>query len=75
MERVNVSTVITASFSEVILFYRKVTKAAVQQMNKLWHTSSTYMNPILHEYAEKLTSKLPGDLKVIQQFNCDSSSS
>jgi 4-aminobutyrate aminotransferase-like enzyme len=64
VERVNVSTVNTASFSKRY-FYRRVSEAAMQQMNKLWHTSNSYMNPILHEYAEKLTSKLPGDLKVI----------
>lgn len=65
MGRVNTSTVKTVSVQKVILFYRKVNQAAMQQMNALWHTSNCYMNPILHEYAEKLTSKLPGDLKVI----------
>ncbi|XP_021916539.1 alanine--glyoxylate aminotransferase 2, mitochondrial isoform X3 [Zootermopsis nevadensis] len=50
----------------------KVNQAAMQQMNALWHTSNCYMNPILHEYAEKLTSKLPGDLKVVYFVNSGS---
>jgi len=37
------------------------------QVDKLWHTTNIYMHPGIHEYAEKLTAKLPGDLKVIQR--------
>jgi hypothetical protein len=42
----------------------KVNEAAIEQMNRLWHTTNIYMHPKLHEYAAALTSKLPGDLKV-----------
>jgi len=35
-------------------------------MHTVWHTSNLYLNPKFHEYAEKLTSKLPADLKVVQ---------
>jgi alanine-glyoxylate transaminase/(R)-3-amino-2-methylpropionate-pyruvate transaminase len=44
--------------------YRKVTEAAVKQMKKLWHTTNIYLHPAIHEYAEKLTAKLPPKLKV-----------
>jgi len=50
--------------------YRKVTAAAKGQLSKLWHTTHIYMHPQVHEYAEKLTSHLPGDLKVCHGF-CD----
>ena len=33
-------------------------------MDRLWHTTNIYMHPGIHEYAEKLTAKLPGNLKV-----------
>lgn len=33
-------------------------------METLWHTTNIYLHPNIHEFAEKLTSKLPGDLKV-----------
>jgi alanine-glyoxylate transaminase / (R)-3-amino-2-methylpropionate-pyruvate transaminase len=32
--------------------------------NRLWHTTNIYMHPKIHEYAEALTARLPGDLKV-----------
>ena len=38
--------------------------AAEAQMRKLWHTTNIYLYPGIHEYAEKLVSKLPGNLKV-----------
>jgi hypothetical protein len=69
MERVEVITVIiTVIYSKLLCFsfYRKVKEAAVQQLDTLWHSSNLYMNPKFHEYSEKLTSKLPGDLKVVQ---------
>lgn len=33
-------------------------------MNILGHCSNVYLHPELHEYAEKLTNKMPGNLKV-----------
>ncbi|XP_065340976.1 alanine--glyoxylate aminotransferase 2, mitochondrial [Cloeon dipterum] len=50
----------------------KVNEAAIEQMNKLWHTTNIYMHPKLHEYAEALTAKLPGDLKVVYFVNSGS---
>ncbi|GFS49694.1 alanine--glyoxylate aminotransferase 2, mitochondrial [Trichonephila inaurata madagascariensis] len=50
----------------------KVTKAAVDQMHKLWHVTNLYMHPELHKYAKKLTDRLPGDLKVC--YFCNSGS-
>ncbi|XP_023230092.1 alanine--glyoxylate aminotransferase 2, mitochondrial-like [Centruroides sculpturatus] len=50
----------------------KVTEAAVNQMKKLWHVTNIYMYPHIQEYAEKLTSYFPGDLKVC--FFCNSGS-
>ncbi|GIX77645.1 alanine--glyoxylate aminotransferase 2, mitochondrial, partial [Caerostris extrusa] len=50
----------------------KVTKAATDQMHKLWHLTSLYLHPKLHEYAKKLTDRLPGDLKVC--YFCNSGS-
>lgn len=35
-----------------------------KQLDLLWHTTNIYMHPGIHEFAEKLTAKLPGDLKV-----------
>lgn len=42
----------------------KVNKALHDQVDRLWHTTNIYLHPNIHEYAEKLTSKLPGNLKV-----------
>ena len=42
----------------------KVNARLKQQVDRLWHTTNIYMHPGIHEFAEKLTSKLPGDLKV-----------
>jgi len=41
-----------------------VTNAAKKQMDSLWHTTNIYYHPTVHEYAELLASKLPGNLKV-----------
>lgn len=41
-----------------------VVNAVEKQMRKLWHTTNIYLHPNLHIYAEKLCTKLPGDLKV-----------
>ncbi len=43
---------------------RKVSARVKDQMDKLWHLTNIYMHPGIHDYAEKLASKLPGDLKV-----------
>ncbi|KAG8188974.1 hypothetical protein JTE90_010063 [Oedothorax gibbosus] len=50
----------------------KVTKAATDQLNKLWHLTNIYLHPKLSEYAEKLTNRFPGDLKVV--YFCNSGS-
>ena len=42
----------------------KVNAALQEQMNKLWHTTTIYMYPSINEYAQKLVSKMPGNLKV-----------
>ena len=42
----------------------KVNEALKTQVDKLWHTTNLYLHPNIHEYAEKLTATLPGDLKV-----------
>lgn len=43
-----------------------VNAALIDQINTLWHTTNIYMHPKIHEYAEQLTAKMPGDLKVTQ---------
>ncbi|KAK7070269.1 alanine--glyoxylate aminotransferase 2 [Halocaridina rubra] len=50
----------------------KVVAAATEQMHKLWHTTNIYLHPNVHEYAERLTSKLPGNLKVAYFVNSGS---
>lgn len=50
----------------------KVREAAEEQMRKLWHTTNIYMHPKIHEYAERLTQTLPGDLKVVYFVNSGS---
>lgn len=41
-----------------------VVEAIEKQLRQIWHTTVIYMNPTLTLYSQKLTSKLPGDLKV-----------
>lgn len=41
-----------------------VLAAVEKQMRELWHTTVIYMHPSMSQYAEKLVSKLPGDLEV-----------
>lgn len=47
-------------------------KALEEQINTLWHTTNIYMHPKIHEYAEKLTATLPGDLKNVYFVNSGS---
>ena len=42
----------------------KLTEVLRSQTDKLWQTTSWYMNSPNHEYARKLVSTLPGELKV-----------
>lgn len=49
-----------------------VVEAIEKQLRKLWHTTVIYMNPKHTEYAQKLTSTLPGDLKVVYFVNSGS---
>lgn len=42
----------------------KVNEALKNQIDNLWHTTSIYMYPSVHEYAKKLVAKFPGNLKV-----------
>lgn len=50
----------------------KVVAAAEAQLKKLWHTTNIYLTPGIHEYAQKLTAKLPGNLKVVYFTNSGS---
>lgn len=50
----------------------KVVAAATEQMSKLGYTPTIYMQPRVLEYVEKLTNKLPGDLKVVYLVNSGS---
>lgn len=47
-------------------------EAAEKQMKKLWHTTNIYLHPKIHEYAEQLASKLPGNLKVCRRADLKS---
>ncbi|XP_031572240.1 alanine--glyoxylate aminotransferase 2, mitochondrial-like [Actinia tenebrosa] len=49
-----------------------VNKAAKAQMDKLWHTTNIYMHPSIHEYADMLTERFPGNLKVCHFVNSGS---
>ncbi|MBW7908686.1 MAG: aminotransferase class III-fold pyridoxal phosphate-dependent enzyme [Kiritimatiellae bacterium] len=49
-----------------------VNKAAIDQINKISHTTTIYLNSAICEYAEKLTSKLPGNLKCVYFVNSGS---
>jgi alanine-glyoxylate transaminase/(R)-3-amino-2-methylpropionate-pyruvate transaminase len=42
----------------------KVNAALANQIKNLWHTTSIYMYPSIHTYVQKLTNKMPGNLKV-----------
>jgi alanine-glyoxylate transaminase/(R)-3-amino-2-methylpropionate-pyruvate transaminase len=49
-----------------------VVKAASEQMAKISHTTTIYLNNVIAEYAEKLASTMPGDLKVCYFVNSGS---
>ncbi|KAM4810060.1 alanine--glyoxylate aminotransferase 2, mitochondrial [Rhinophrynus dorsalis] len=50
----------------------KVTEAAQRQLGRLWHTTNIYLNSPFHEYVEKLTNLLPGNLKAVYLTNSGS---
>lgn len=50
----------------------RINEALTKQMNTLWHTTNIYMHPKIHEYAERLTAKFPGDLKSVHFVNSGS---
>ncbi len=50
----------------------KVNEALKAQVDTLWHTTSIYMHPKIHEYAEKLTATLPEPLKCVYFVNSGS---
>ncbi|KAH8405332.1 hypothetical protein KR222_005706, partial [Zaprionus bogoriensis] len=50
----------------------KVNQALSEQTAKLWHTTNIYMHPKIHEYAERLVAKFPGNLKSVCFVNSGS---
>ncbi|KAJ6621570.1 Alanine--glyoxylate aminotransferase 2, mitochondrial [Pseudolycoriella hygida] len=50
----------------------KVNAALKNQVETLWHTTNIYLHPKIHEYAEKLASKMPGNLKTVYFVNSGS---
>lgn len=48
----------------------KVVAAVDRQNHLLQHTTNIYLNNEIAEYAQELTSTLPGKLKVSQPFPC-----
>uniref|UniRef100_A0A2K5IGD9 Alanine--glyoxylate aminotransferase 2, mitochondrial n=1 Tax=Colobus angolensis palliatus TaxID=336983 RepID=A0A2K5IGD9_COLAP len=50
----------------------KVNAVAQKQLGRLWHTSTVFFHPPMHEYAEKLAALLPEPLKVIFFVNSGS---
>ncbi|XP_015767486.1 PREDICTED: alanine--glyoxylate aminotransferase 2 homolog 1, mitochondrial-like [Acropora digitifera] len=46
-----------------------VTEAAKKQLDTLWHTTNIYYHPTIHEFAELMVSKMPGNLKVCYFVN------
>ncbi len=49
-----------------------VNKAAIDQIKKISHTTTIYLNNAICEYAEKLASKMPGNLKCVYFVNSGS---
>ena len=52
--------------------FLQVNEALKAQVDTLWHTTSIYMHPKIHEYAEKLTATLPEPLKCVYFVNSGS---
>lgn len=50
----------------------KITEVVTEQLSTLGHVSNVYLHTKIHEYAEKLTAKLPGELKVVYFVNSGS---
>lgn len=46
-------------------FCRKITQAVSEQLQTLGHISNVYFHSKIHEYAERLAEKMPGNLKVL----------
>lgn len=49
-----------------------VVAAAQRQNETIQHTTTLYLQPVVTQYAEKLASKLPGELKVVYFVNSGS---
>lgn len=49
-----------------------VTQAAVEQLQTIAHTTTIYLNNQIAEYAERLASKMPGNLKCVYFVNSGS---
>uniref|UniRef100_A0A1Y1KAE8 Alanine--glyoxylate aminotransferase 2, mitochondrial n=1 Tax=Photinus pyralis TaxID=7054 RepID=A0A1Y1KAE8_PHOPY len=47
----------------------EITEAVAEQMSILGHVSNVYLHPKVHKYAEQLTDKFSGDLKVVYFVN------
>lgn len=50
----------------------KVVASMNEQSRLLWHSTNIFLHPKIHEYAEKLVAKMPGDLKVVYFVNSGS---
>ncbi|XP_037078458.1 alanine--glyoxylate aminotransferase 2, mitochondrial-like isoform X2 [Pollicipes pollicipes] len=50
----------------------KVTAAAREQMDRLWHTTNIYLHPKIHEYTERLLATMPSHLQVVHLVNSGS---
>ncbi|MCB1070481.1 MAG: aminotransferase class III-fold pyridoxal phosphate-dependent enzyme [Kiritimatiellae bacterium] len=50
----------------------EIVAAADAQMKKISHTTTIYLNPVIADYAEKLASTLPGDLRCCYFVNSGS---
>lgn len=50
----------------------KVNQALEEQINKLWHTTSIYLYPGIHEYTQKLLKKFPSKFNVVLFANSGS---
>lgn len=47
-------------------------RAATEQIKKISHTTTIYLNPVIADYAKALAAKMPGDLKVCYFVNSGS---